>query len=104
MDGKKNLKKIFIRYDCSLQALVDLTTEQFLACNCVGLELTHARPWTRRFEDGRGDPRTRCDAAVDAKEGVPFGRTVGATRCRRGMRMRRDGSSKRERKSWCDGK
>jgi len=30
-------------------------------------------------------------------EGMPFGRTVGATRCRRGMRMRRDGSSKIER-------
>jgi hypothetical protein len=52
-DSKKGLKKILMSYDCTLQALVDWTTEQFLACNCVGLELTHAGPWTRRFEDGR---------------------------------------------------
>jgi hypothetical protein len=47
------LQKKLVRYDCSLQALVDLTIEQFLACNCVGLELHTLGLWTRRFEDGR---------------------------------------------------
>jgi hypothetical protein len=62
-----------------------MTIEQFLACNCVGLELSHARPGTRRFEDGRV-----ILALSAALQSMPWRAcrlvgTVGATRCRRGM-------------------
>jgi hypothetical protein len=45
-----------------------VTIEQFLACDCVGLE-SHALGLGCAALRRSRDPRTRCGAAVDAMEG-----------------------------------
>jgi hypothetical protein len=54
-----------------------MTIEQFLACNCVGLELSHARPGTRRFEDGRVILALSAALQSMPLEGMSFGRNSG---------------------------